>query len=107
MDERIRELEAENAALRTSCENLAALYNESKASGKAARRLAKEAMRANGVVGAHVILKGSPKGLRLIICAPPAENEEALGATIARHLKALCGDLNAKPTAEHVGESAS
>lgn len=107
MDERIKELEAEVAALRTSLENVCLLLEESKASGKAARRLAREAMRANGVIGAHVVLKGGPKGLSLIICAPPAENEEALGATIARHLKALCGDLNAKPTAEHVGESES
>lgn len=87
--ERVKALEEENAALRAGLSNLDLLLAEARESGKAARRLAKHAMEANGVQGAHVVLKATPRGVKLIICSPPAENEEALGAAIAKTLNGL------------------
>lgn len=80
----IARLRADNAHMTKVAEALALQLAEARESGKAARRLAKAAMRSSGKPGAHVELKATPRGVRLIICAPPAENEEALGAAIAK-----------------------
>lgn len=97
----------ENANLRTQIANLELLLTEAKESGKAARKLAREAMRANDVEGAHVVLKASPRGLQMVVCAPPAGNEEALAKQIAQWMNRLCGDLKAGEPQGQIGVSES
>jgi 16S rRNA G1207 methylase RsmC len=96
-------LERENAALRAHIANLDLLLEEAKESGKAARRLAKHAMASNGVQGACVSLVMKGEGLRLVICAPPFENEQALGAAIGRALDASMSVLRCGEPMEDTG----
>lgn len=67
-------------------ELLATELTKSQASGKAARRLAKELMRIRGPA-AHVLVKARGDGLELVVCAPPAENEERLARRIFEMMK--------------------
>jgi len=105
-DMTIDELRAELEQTRAALANMALLLEEAEASGKAARRLAKEAMRANGVEGACVALKYGRGRLRLIVCAPPAEREERLALEIGRWLEKIFG-VRFTGKIEHVGVSES
>jgi hypothetical protein len=106
-EERTEAIERENANLRAHIANLDLLLEEAKESGKAARRLAKHAMASNGLQGAHVSLVMKGNGLRLVICAPPSENEEALGRTIGKALEASLSVLRCSEPMAHTGVSES
>jgi len=105
-DMTIDELRAELEQTRAALANMALLLEEAEASGKAARQLAKQVMRANRVEGAVVTLKHGPRGLRLVVCAPPSEREERLALEIGRWLEKIFG-VRLTGEIEHVGVSES
>jgi len=106
-DMTIDELRAELEATRRNLENVALLLEEATARGKAARKLAKEAMRANNIEGAHVVVRAGPEGFRLVICAPPEENEHHLAEGIALWLRKMYGNVQMGEPKGNVGVSES
>lgn len=67
------------------------LRRDAERSSKAARALAMHAMESCGVQGANIVLRASPAGIELTVCAPPHENEERLARAI---IEALHGALS-------------
>lgn len=81
MSDEIEQLKFDNERLRKAVDYLTSELAAAQASGKAARRLAKEMMKIRGPA-AHVLVKMTREGLRLIVCSPTDDNEERLAKRI-------------------------